>query len=127
MANPLHCDATDCPDWADVLVSRIANGETLAWCDAHFVQMCEAVASAAAQPEADEADAEALRRLGAAADAEAFPSSVASSDADDPPGESRSTLASAPAEPVAGEDGGAGDDEAPKAVPGGHGRSGLAG
>lgn len=60
----LHCDASDCPSYADVLVSRIANGDTLAWCDQHFVQMCMAVADSMVQTEVDATDADALTRLG---------------------------------------------------------------
>jgi hypothetical protein len=69
MANPIHCDATDCPNLADVLVSRIASGpaETTAWCDPHYLEVCQAIADAIHQAEADQAAAEAQAHLEAAA------------------------------------------------------------
>lgn len=69
MANPIHCDATDCPNLADVLVSRIANGpaETTAWCDPHYLEVCQAIAEAIHQAEADLAAQEAQDRLEATA------------------------------------------------------------
>lgn len=49
MAQPIHCDFTGCGELADVMVSRTANGETLAWCDDHYLVMCEAIAAQVAQ------------------------------------------------------------------------------
>ena len=47
MAQLIHCDYTDCPALADVLISRIANGETMAWCDDHYLEMSAAIVAAA--------------------------------------------------------------------------------
>lgn len=127
MAGPLYCDATDCGEFADVIVSRIANGDTMAWCDPHFVQMCQAVADSMVQAEVDATDAEALARLGAEADAEVFPSSTTSSDAGDPAAGQPLPPDSEPAEPDRGEDGETDASEAPRAVPAGRGRSSRAG
>ena len=60
----LVCDASGCGGYADVLVSQIANGETVALCGSHYVQACLAVAESQVQSEVDTADAEALARLG---------------------------------------------------------------
>jgi len=78
----IFCDATDCGTYADVLVSQLANGDTMAWCGTHFVQMCAAVAESTVNAEADEAAAEALTKLGETeAAAAVFPSSPESSSA----------------------------------------------
>lgn len=127
MAGPLYCDATDCGEFADVIVSRIANGETMAWCDPHFVQMCQAVADSMVQAEVDATDAEALARLGGEADPEVFPTSTSSSVAGDPAAGQPSPPDSEPVEPVRGQDEGTDVSEAPRAVPAGRGRSSRAG
>lgn len=127
MAGPLYCDAGDCGGYADVLVSQIADGTTLAWCNSHFVQMCAAIAESTVQAEADDAAAEALARLGAEPEAEAFPTSSESSDAGDQHDGSRSTPVSEPAEPLTGQDDATGEAQAPSVVPGSAGRSKRAG
>lgn len=64
MAQPIHCDAEGEHHLADVLVSRIANGETLAWCDPHYIDVCRAIIEAVDAAEREAADADALGRLG---------------------------------------------------------------
>jgi hypothetical protein len=90
MAQLIHCDATDCPELAAVMITRIENGETMAWCDPHFVAMAQAITESIAGAEAEATDAEALARLEAAAPPDAFPMSPESSDAGtadpEPPG-----------------------------------------
>ena len=127
MAQPLTCDATDCTAYADVLVSRLANGETLAWCDPHFVQMCQAVADSLVQAEVDETDAEALRRLGADADPATFPTPPESSGGDDRAAGPPTQPDSAPERPDAAMETTPDPIAAPEPVPGGRGRSGRAG
>lgn len=84
MANPIYCDWEGCEELASVLVSRLADGETIAWCDPHWGAFVLATAQAAepgqelpgpepqppapdeGQPDRDDEDAddaEALRRL----------------------------------------------------------------
>lgn len=67
MATPIPCDWEGCPNLADVLVSDIANGDGNGWCGPHYLEVCRQVAmaadDAAAEAEAREADADALRRL----------------------------------------------------------------
>lgn len=54
MAQTIHCDGTDHRDVpADILVSRIANGDTSAWCNDHFLEFCLAVVQAAEAAEAE--------------------------------------------------------------------------
>lgn len=65
MGQPIHCDATSCDQLADVLVSRITPGqsETTAWCDPHYVLVCQAIAEAVSASEADAAAQDATDRL----------------------------------------------------------------
>lgn len=85
MAQLIRCDYQGCAEIADVLVSRIINGETVAWCDPHYLEMCQAIVGAVAQAEADQAAADAEARLAAAHPPTNPPTSGGSSDADDPP------------------------------------------
>lgn len=104
MAQLIHCDYAGCTVLADVLITRIANGETLAWCDEHYLDMSIAIVAAAEaisagmppdEPDnavladavghlADEAavDDAASRLDGVTAPIPAFPTSPDSSDAD---------------------------------------------
>ena len=61
----MRCDFTDCGVLADVLSTNLANGDTGAWCFAHYIDLCRAVVAGAdaAGQEADEAAADAERRL----------------------------------------------------------------
>lgn len=79
MAQLIHCDGTDCPELATVMVSTIANGDTLAWCDGHYVAMCQAIAEAIAAQEAEETDTDAIARLDRLAAPPPFPTSPESS------------------------------------------------
>lgn len=72
MAQAIHCDGEGHREaLADVMVSRLENGETTAWCFDHYIELCRsmvvaadaAAAELAAQAEADESAAEATRRL----------------------------------------------------------------
>src|SRR6266540_4366806 len=49
MAQAIHCDGPGETHLADVLVSRIDNGDTTAWCFAHYVDVCRAVVESAEQ------------------------------------------------------------------------------
>ncbi|MHB1853470.1 MAG: hypothetical protein ACYCS2_00240 [Acidimicrobiales bacterium] len=40
MANPIYCDATGCDAPADQMLSHIATGDVLAFCNEHFVGFC---------------------------------------------------------------------------------------
>ena len=100
MATPIHCDYTDCGELADVMVSRLADGQTLAWCDPHFLAMSVAIAEAAAQAEADATAAQAEERLGGVADPAEPPTSAASSDAGDPPAEPPTNAVDGPPRPA---------------------------
>jgi hypothetical protein len=87
MAQPIYCDFEGCDDAAALLVSRLADGETLAWCEPHWGAFLAATAQAAglveptdqapAEPDTgdkdrpdaddeDQQDQDALRRLEAA-------------------------------------------------------------
>lgn len=85
MGQPIHCDYAGEPHLADVMITRIANGETLAWCDEHYVEVCRAIAEAVDGQERAQADAAALAALGAAPAGDGPPTSPGSSDAGDPP------------------------------------------
>ena len=107
MAQTIHCDSEGCvdsegmPTEANWLVSRQDAGETLAWCDAHYVELCRAVvaqvdsasaepAPAAAEPpqepDEDEDDTDALARLQAVtAPASADPGAIDEQAGGDPP------------------------------------------
>lgn len=74
MAQPIHCDhqGSD-PHLADQLISRLATGDTTAWCDPHYLEVVMAIAGAVAEAEADtvaQEAQEALDRAGRAAVAE---------------------------------------------------------
>jgi len=86
MAQLIHCDAAECTELAAVLLSRIETGDTMAWCDAHYVVTCQAVAEAVAAQEAEATDAEVEARLAALPEPRAFPTPDGSSaeDAADP-------------------------------------------
>lgn len=77
MAQAIHCDGEGHRDaMADVLVSRIENGDTSAWCMDHYVELCRAVVETFEAAEREATEAEALARLetaGAAAQAKAGP------------------------------------------------------
>lgn len=63
MAQPMHCDFTDCPNLGDVLTTQINDGTTMAWCFGHYVEVCREVvrasddAAATVATEAQGADA----------------------------------------------------------------------
>lgn len=74
MAQAIHCDGEGHRDAAaDVLVSRLENGETSAWCFDHYVEVCAAIVATVeqARAEAAAADTEALARLEAVGAAQA--------------------------------------------------------
>ena len=102
MAQPIHCDYQGEPHLADTLVSRIANGETLAWCDPHYVEVCRAIADAVGDAEAAAADAEALARLEGENPASVPPTSPESSAVGDPPAEPPTNDVDGPARPKRG-------------------------
>lgn len=87
MAQPIQCDAQGEPHLADLIVTRIATGETLAWCDPDYVVVCRAIAEAVDEAERDQAAAEAATRLGAVTAPSVPPTSGESSSAGDPPAE----------------------------------------
>ena len=95
MAQPIHCDAQGFdPHLADVMVSRVADGDTTAWCFNHYVLVCQSVIDAAteAQAMADQADREAADRLeGTAPGAGEAPAAEA-----DPPGSQEAPAATGP-------------------------------
>lgn len=121
MANPIHCDWAGCELLADVMVSRLSDGETTAWCGAHYVGIAQAVVSAAedvvlapepepeppepAEPEPDEdtdedADAKVAARLVRYAAAQAADDEAPISSDDEPgtlgaPGEAPSVAVAA--------------------------------
>jgi hypothetical protein len=64
MAQPITCDYTGCGLPYDVLVSRAANGETLAWCDPHYIEVARAIVDAVDALEREATDAAALAQLG---------------------------------------------------------------
>ena len=45
MAQPIYCDWEGCDEPADVMVSQLANGDTLAWCNPHWGQVLLAMAA----------------------------------------------------------------------------------
>ncbi len=47
MAQRIHCDYTGCGRLADVMTSRLADGDTTAWCFEHYVAVCQAVVAEA--------------------------------------------------------------------------------
>jgi hypothetical protein len=77
MAATMYCDVPEHEHPADVIVTRLENGQTLAVCDQAYIELCRAVVAqadaaqadaAATQAAADEAeieqaDAEAIARL----------------------------------------------------------------
>lgn len=87
MASPIHCDVHGQAHLADVLVSQLASGDTMAACSEGYLELCRAfVAQAEAQAAAAEADAtaaDAADRLEAAGPLSSGESSDA---ADQPPG-----------------------------------------
>lgn len=116
MAQTITCDYQGAePHMADVLVSRItpgANGETLAWCDPHYVEVCQAIAAAVADQEAGLADDAAVASL----EASGPTTSPASSDADGAPDDK-------PGLPPDGETGTEGTETPPEPEPAATGRS----
>ena len=76
MAQAIHCDVHGGEHLADVLVSQLANGETMAACSSGYLDLCRAYVAAADQAEAEATDAEATDRL-AAVDAPADPTAPA--------------------------------------------------
>jgi hypothetical protein len=120
----IECDMHNREHPADVMVSRFANGETFAACDAAFIEFCIGIAGMASQAEADATDADALRRLGEPVGEQEFPTSVATSSAAEAEAEPRSALASEPG--ATGSDDDSDDDAgtAPTAALAGRGRSG---
>ena len=99
MGQPITCDYQGAdPHLADTLVSRIENGETMAWCDAHYIAVCRAIVEAVEQAEADATDADALARLGDVESADP-PTSATSSDAADPQAEPPTNGAGGPEGP----------------------------
>jgi len=71
----IECDMHGREHPADVMFTRIANGETVAACESGFVEFCVGIASMAADAEAQETDNDAVARLDAVAPAPDFPSS----------------------------------------------------
>lgn len=65
MAQPIQCDLHNLAHLADVLVTRLDDGETVAACDAAYVEMCRQIVEQIDGAEREAADAEALARLGA--------------------------------------------------------------
>ena len=49
MAQPMHCDYAGCSLLAEWITSRIDNGDTLAWCDEHYLFLCRSVVAQAVQ------------------------------------------------------------------------------
>lgn len=72
MAQTIRCDYTECPELADVIVSNLENGETVAWCGPHYIEAAIAIADSVASAEADQAAAGAERALEAAGQAPAL-------------------------------------------------------
>lgn len=121
MAQPINCDGAGEGHPADVLVSRLDNGETTAWCDLHYIEVCRAIVDAVEAAERDATDAAALAQLAAAEAGEpvtlpadvvpldaggvgaapggAFPTSGDSSDAAAPPAEPPTKPAGEPLQP----------------------------
>lgn len=121
MAQPINCDAAGEVHPADVIVSRLADGDTAAWCDEHYVEVCLAIADAVGAAERQATDSAALAALGAAGspepdkgpepgetpapdgagsgDPDAFPTSGDSSDEDTAPAEPPGEPASGPQKP----------------------------
>lgn len=91
------CDVHDGTHYADVLVSKLDTGDTMAVCGPAYLDLCRAMVDASVQAEVDATDAEALARLGVPDETTAFPTPQESSDADDPPGASHGD---APDEPT---------------------------
>lgn len=63
MAQTILCDYTGCGELADVIVSNLENGETVAWCGPHYIEAAIAIADSVANGEADQAAAAAESAL----------------------------------------------------------------
>lgn len=72
MAQPIHCDVHGQDHLADVLVSQLATGDTMAACSAGYLELCRAYVEAAEAAEREATDAAALDQL-AGTTAEAAP------------------------------------------------------
>lgn len=68
MAQPINCDYAGEVHPADVLVSRLGDGETTAWCDPHYIEVARAIVDAVEAAERQATDEAALAQLGVAAD-----------------------------------------------------------
>lgn len=117
MANAIHCDVHGQAHLADVLVSQLANGETMAACSAGYLELCRAFVAASDQAEADQVAAEAADRLAAVTppDVQADPEPQAET-GQDGPGEAQDGPGRAEGDPGAPEATQA-DDAAPGPFP----------
>jgi len=97
----IECDLHNREHLADVLFTRLANGETVGACEAGFVQFCQGIAALAADAEATAADDDALARLDGVTAPEAFPTPPTWSGGDDPEAELPSQPDSGPDDPEA--------------------------
>ncbi len=82
MAQPFPCDYEGCPNLADVIISRVADGETQTWCDLHFLAMCQAIVDNLEAQATMAGDDAAIARLEAAGEATIPPTSGPSSGED---------------------------------------------
>lgn len=89
MAQPFPCDYEGCPNLADVIISRVADGETQTWCDLHFLAMCQAIVDNLEAQAVVAGDDAAIALLEAAGEATIPPTS----------GESSGEAPAAPGEP----------------------------
>lgn len=71
----IECDMHNREHPADVMFTRMANGETVAACEDGFVEFCVGIARMAADAEAQATDDEAVARLDAVAPPPEFPTS----------------------------------------------------
>lgn len=53
-AQPMHCDYAGCDKLAEWISSRIENGDTFAWCDAHWLFLAQSIVAAAEQAQAEQ-------------------------------------------------------------------------
>jgi len=65
MAQPIHCDGPGDQHPADVMLSMLANGDTLAWCMEHYIAAARMLVEMAdaPTPEDQAAEATAIARL----------------------------------------------------------------
>lgn len=87
MAQPITCDVHERQHLADVLVSQIATGDTMAACGPGYLELCRALVEAADAPEVEASTADALARLEGVVSDAGLPTSPESSAADDQPAE----------------------------------------